>query len=274
MSDLVDTELAIATTPGSVWRPQYAVLLADLGLRLAVLAGVYVVWLVATRAADSIFFPVPTDVLPAVWNDWLTDATTWQENIIPSVIRLLYGFFLAAMVSIALGLAIGRSEALSEYVEPTIHFLRAIPPPALLPVFLIMFGIGDLQKVMVIAFGVAPPILLNSIEGARSVDVLHLDTAQAYQIGRRSRVTRVIFPAAAPNVFAGLRVSMSLAVILMVISELVAATDGIGFRIMRDSRNFAYVDMWAGLVVLALLGILLNGGLTLVERRVLRWRMT
>lgn len=273
MTDLVDTELAIARTPGPLWRSQYAVLLADLGLRLAVLAGVFVVWLVATRAADSIFFPVPTEVLPAAWNDWLTDAATWRENIAPSVVRLLYGFFLAAVLSIALGLAIGRSQALSEYVEPTIHFLRAIPPPALLPVFLIIFGIGDLQKVMVIAFGVAPPILLNSIEGARSVDDLQLDTAQAYQIGRRSRVARVIFPAAAPNVFAGLRVSMSLAVILMVISELVAATDGIGFRIMRDSRNFAYVDMWAGLVVLALLGILLNGGLTLIERRVLKWRM-
>lgn len=246
--------------------------LADLALRIAVLAGVFVVWLLATRSADSIFFPVPTEVLPAVWNDWLTDGTTWQDNIVPSVVRLTYGFVLAAIVSIAFGLAIGRSRLLSELVEPTIHFLRAIPPPALLPVFLIIFGIGDLQKVMLIAFGVAPPILLNSIEGARSVETLHLDTAEAYQIGRRDRVLKVIFPAAAPKVFAGLRVSMSLAVILMVISELVAATDGIGFRINRDARSFAYVDLWAGLVVLALLGILLNAGLSLLERRVLRWR--
>ena len=273
MSDLVDTEMAVVMSDGPLWRWMSVDRLADIGLRLAVLGGVFVFWLLATRAADSIFFPVPTEVLPAVWNDWLADSATWQDNIVPSVIRLLYGFVLAAVVSIALGLAIGRSQVLRELLEPTIHFLRAIPPPALLPVFLIIFGIGDLQKVMVIAFGVAPPILLNSIDGARAVDQLQLDSAAAFQIGRRGRITKVIFPAAAPNVFAGLRVSMSLAVILMVISELVAATDGIGFRIMRDSRNFAYVDMWAGLVVLAILGILLNAGLTLIERRVLRWRL-
>ena len=273
MTELVDTELAHAMSPGPVRPWLSADRLADVGLRLAVLGGVFVAWLLATRAADSIFFPVPTEVLPAVWNDWLADSATWQDNIVPSIVRLLYGFVLAAVVSVALGLAIGRSQLIREFVEPTIHFLRAIPPPALLPVFLIIFGIGDLQKVMVIAFGVAPPILLNTIDGARSVEPLHLDSAAALQIGRRGRITKVIFPAAAPKVFAGLRVSMSLAVILMVISELVAATDGIGFRIMRNSRNFAYVDMWAGLVVLAILGIVLNAGLTVLESRVLKWRL-
>ena len=245
--------------------------LADLGLRATVLLGVFVIWLAATSAADSIFFPVPTDILGATWNDWLTDATTWEEGIVPSVIRLLYGYFLAAVASILLGLAIGRSQFLSELLEPSIHFLRAIPPPALLPLFIIMLGIEDLQKVVLIAFGVAPPILLNTIDGARSVEALQLETASAYQIGRWDRLTRVILPSAAPKIFAGLRVSMSLAVILMVISELFAATNGLGFRINQASRNFAYVDMWAGLVVLGLLGIVLNFALSLVESRVLKW---
>ncbi len=245
--------------------------IVDLGLRLAVLGVMYLTWLVLSSRADSPFYPVPTDVLPAVWNDWLADGPTWRDSIIPSVIRLLYGFFLAAVASIALGLAIGRSRLLSELLEPTIHFLRAIPPPALLPIFFIILGIGDTQKVALIAFGVAPPILLNTIDGARSVEALHLETAAAYQIGRWDRITRVIFPAAAPKVFAGLRVSMSLAIILMVISELFAATDGLGFRINQASRNFAYVDLWAGLVVLAILGIVLNGLLSLVERYVLKW---
>ena len=206
MSDLVDTEMAVVMSDGPLRRWLSVDRIADIGLRLAVLGGVYVFWLLATSAADSIFFPVPTDVLPAGWNVWLTDSTTWQDNIVPSVIRLLYGFVLAAVLSIALGLAIGRSQVLREMLEPTIHFLRAIPPPALLPVFLIIFGIGDLQKVMVIAFGVAPPILLNTIDGARAVDELHLHSAAAFHIGRRGRITKVIFPAAAPNVFAGLRV--------------------------------------------------------------------
>lgn len=245
--------------------------LADIGLRIVVLAGVFALWWYLTDSSDSIFFPVPTDVLPAAWNDWLIDGETWSENILPSLRRLLYGFFLSAIVSIAFGLALGRSRRLSEFVEPLIHFGRAIPPPALLPLFLIVLGIDDVQKIVLIAVGVAPPILLNSIDGARSVEALQLETASAYQIGRWDRWTRVIFPAASPKVFAGLRVSMSLAVILMVISELVAATDGMGFRINSAARDFAYVDLWAGMVVLALLGIVLNIGLALVERRVLRW---
>lgn len=244
---------------------------ADLTLRAGVLGVVFVVWLLATRSADSIFFPLPTEVLPAVWSDWLSDGATWSENVVPSLIRLMYGFVLASLISIALGLAIGRSRLLSDLTEPIIHFLRAIPPPALLPLFLIILGIGDLQKVIFIAFGVAPPILLNTVDGARSVESLQLETARAYRIRRRDRITRVIFPAAAPKIFAGLRVSMSLAVILMVISELVAATDGIGFRIIQASRNFAYVDLWSGLIVLGLLGIVLNAALSVIERSVLRW---
>lgn len=245
--------------------------LLDGSVRLAALLVVGALWLLATQAADSIFFPSPADIIPATWTDWLSDAATWETSIIPSIVRLLYGYFLAAVASILLGLVIGRSQFASEFLEPSIHFLRAIPPPALLPLFLIILGIGDLQKVVLIAVGVAPPILLNTIEGVRAVERLQLETAAAYQISRWDRLTRVILPAAAPKIFAGLRVSMSLAVILMVISELSAATDGLGFRINQAARNFAYLDMWAGLVVLGLLGIVLNLALTLVESRVLRW---
>lgn len=246
--------------------------LGDIVLKAAVLVGVIAVWWFLTNRSTSPYYPSPGDVLPTVWNDWLTDTAAWTDSIIPSVVRIAYGFFLAAVASIALGMAIGRSRWLSELLEPSIHFLRAIPPPALLGVSLVVFGIGDVQKVALIAFGVAPPILLNTIDGARSVEELQLETAQAYQISRWDRIVRVIFPAAAPKVFAGLRVSISLAVILMVISELVAAPDGVGSRINGAARDFDYVDLWAGLVVLALLGIVLNALLTVVERSALRWR--
>ncbi len=245
--------------------------LQDFTLRFAVLVALLAVWWFATGAADSIFFPLPTEILPSVWTDWLADGDAWTDNIIPSLVRMFYGFLLAAVGSILLGLAIGRSKVVGEFVEPIIHFVRAIPPPALLPLFLVLLGIGDLQKVVLIAVGVFPPILLNTIDGVRSVEQLHLDTASAYQIPRPQRVLRVILPSAAPKIFAGLRISLSVAVILMVISELFAATDGIGFRIVQASRNFSYVELWSGIVVLGLLGILLNAGLGLLEMRVLRW---
>ena len=178
------------------------------------------------------------------------------------------------MFAVSLGVAIGRSRTLGDYVEPIIHFVRSIPPPALLPLLLVLLGIGDDMKVVLIAVGVFPPILLNTADGVRSIDPLYLDTAAVYRIPRFRRLTRVILPAAAPQIFAGLRISLSIAVILMVISELIAATNGVGFRILQAQRQFKMVDLWAGLVVLGAMGAALNAVLALIERRVLRWRRT
>ena len=246
---------------------------SDVGIRVAALALLLAFWWWATARADSLFFPTPDEVFAAIWNDWILNfGDSWNENFWPSLKRLLLGFGLAAILSIAIGIAIGRSRRFGEYVEPIIHFIRAIPPPALLPLFIILLGIEDMQKIVLIATGVFPPILLNTIEGVRSIDPQQFDTAQVFQVGRVRRVTHVILPAAAPKIFAGLRISMSIAVILMVISELFAATDGLGFRILQSSRRFQYVDLWAGIIVLGVVGIVLNGLLTLVERRVLKWR--
>ena len=232
-------------------------------------------WKLGTEWADSLFFPPPNEVLSEVWNGWILDwSATWTENLEPSLARLLAGFLLAAVFAVSLGVAIGRSRTLGDYVEPIIHFVRSIPPPALLPLLLVLLGIGDDMKVVLIAVGVFPPILLNTVDGVRSIDPLYLDTAAVYRISRFRRLTRVILPAAAPQIFAGLRISLSIAVILMVISELIAATNGVGFRILQAQRQFKMVDLWAGLVVLGAMGAALNAVLALIERRVLRWRRT
>lgn len=245
----------------------------DLGIQAAVVFGVLVVWKVGTEWKDSLFFPTPNKVLDEVWNGWIRNwSDSWNESLFPSLKRLLAGFLLAAVASITLGVAIGRSRTLGDYVEPVIHFIRSIPPPALLPLFFVLLGIGDSMKIGLIAVGVFPPILLNTIDGVRSIDPLYLDTADAYRITRVRRLTHVILPSAAPKIFAGLRISMSIAVILMVISELFAATDGVGFRIVQAQTQFKMVDLWAGLVVLGAMGAVLNGALALIERRVLRWR--
>lgn len=245
----------------------------DAAIRVVAVIAALALWYWLTARADSLYFPTPDRVFESVWNDWLRPfSTTWSENLWPSLRRLLSGYLLAAVGAIALGVAIGRSPRLGDYVEPTIDFVRAIPPPALLPLFIVLLGIDDSMKIALIAVGVFPPILLNTIEGVRSIDPLYLDTASAFRISWRRRMTHVVLPAAAPKIFAGLRISMSIAVILMVISELVAATDGVGFRILQAQRQFKMVDLWSGLVILGLIGASLNAGLSLVERRVLRWQ--
>jgi ABC-type nitrate/sulfonate/bicarbonate transport system permease component len=150
--------------------------------------------------------------------------------------------------------------------------MRAIPPPALIPLFIVLLGIGDSMKVAMILFGVIWPILLNTVDGVRSVDALHLDTARIFGVSRRDVLFRVVLPSAGPKIFAGLRVSLSIAVILMVISEMVATLNGIGFTLVQAQRNFRMLDVWAGILMLGLIGYVLNTFLSLIERRVLRWQ--
>ncbi len=249
--------------------------LGVVALQIGVVVTAVITWQLAAEAADSFFWPPPREIAREVWDGWIRNwSESWSESIRPSVTRLLAGFLLAAVLSVAGGVVLGRSRAISEYVEPVVHFVRSIPPPALLPLFLVLLGIDDSMKIALIAVGVFPPILLNTIEGVRAIDPLYLDTARALKISPRRRLTHVILPAAAPKIFSGLRISTSIAVILMVVSELYATTNGIGFRMLQSQRAFKYVDTWAAIVVLGVLGALLNGVLSVIERRVLRWSST
>jgi ABC-type nitrate/sulfonate/bicarbonate transport system permease component len=132
-------------------------------------------------------------------------------------------------------------------------------------------GVGDAMKVFIIAFVCVWPVLLNTMDGIGGIDHTLLDTARVYQISARDRILRVMLPAAAPQIFAGLRTSLSLSLILMVISEMVASTNGIGYFVLQSQRTFAIPEMWAGIVLLGILGYVLNFIFLLVERRVLRW---
>lgn len=248
--------------------------------RWAVLAGLVALWELLTRRAESPFFPWPSQIAEAVHERWLsgppsqlylTDAV--GEDVLPSLGRLLTGWGLAAVVGVGLGIALGRSQVLSDYVSPVLHFLRAVPPPALLPVFIVLIGLGSTMQLSVIVFGVIWPILLNAADGARSVPATQVETARAFRVSRAQWLFGVVLPSASPKIFAGLRISLSLSLILMVISEQVGASNGLGRSLLDAQRDFSLRNMWAVIVVLGVLGYLLNSGLLAVERRVLRWHL-
>ena len=134
-----------------------------------------------------------------------------------------------------------------------------------------MIGVGDSMKVFIIAFVCVWPILLNTIDGAAGIDPTLEDTTRVYGVAKRDNLLRVVLPAAGPQIFAGLRTAVSLALILMVISEMVASTNGIGYFILQSQRTFAIPEMWSGILLLGILGYALNGGFVMIERRVLRW---
>ena len=243
-----------------------------IALRISVLAGLALAaQLLALLANDPVSWPRLTDVIARLWSSWVTEPAAWTDAIAPSLARLLAGWAGALAVGVTVGTLLGLSATARDYLGPAINFLRAIPPPALLPLFIVLLGIGDGMKAAVIGFGAVWPILLNTADGVASVEPLQRDTARAYRIGFRDELLRIILPAAGPKVFAGLRISLSIAVILMVISEMVATVDGVGFALVQAQRSFRTLDVWAAILVLGVIGFALNAALAAVEGRTLRW---
>jgi ABC-type nitrate/sulfonate/bicarbonate transport system permease component len=242
------------------------------GRRIGVLVGLVVAWQLASIAVDDpVSWPAFTDVLARFWDRWVSDPEAWRRSLLPSLGRLLAGWIVAVLLGVALGTIVGLSRWARDITGPAFAFMRAIPPPALLPLFIVLFGIGDAMKIAVIAFGAVWPILLNTADGVSSVDALRLDIGRVYHVRRRDRLLRIILPAASPAIVAGLRVSLSIAVILMVVSEMVATVDGVGFELVQAQRTFRSIDVWATIVLLGALGYGLNGVLRRVERPLLRW---
>ncbi|SEG54869.1 ABC-type nitrate/sulfonate/bicarbonate transport system, permease component [Nonomuraea solani] len=232
-------------------------------------------WELTARSADSPYLPGPTKILARAYEKWfsgpyiLTDEAI--DNFVPSLLRVSGAWCLAVIVGVSLGIALGRTAWLADFISPLIEFGRAVPPPAMLPVFLVLFTMGTQVQVATIVFGIVWPILLNSIDGARSVDHLKIETATVFGVPARLRFTRIILPAASPKIFAGLRLSVSLALILMIISELKGSTEGIGYLLNLASNNADMPAIWAGVLVLGVLGFTLNTLFLMVERRVLAW---
>lgn len=252
--------------------------LREFGIRWGALVALGVVWEIAARAAGSPFFPPISRILERFAELWLSGPPTTlfltervATEIVPSLARMLGGWSIAVILGVLLGVAIGRSRVLGDFVEPIVHFVRAIPPPALIPIFLILLGFGSEMRVSLIAFAVIWPVLLNTIDGVRSVEPLHLDTGRVFEFDRRKVFFGIVLPSAAPKIFAGMRVSLSVALIVMVISEMVGQPGGIGSVILGAQRTYRMADMWAGILLLGILGYLLNAILALVESRVTSW---
>ncbi|WP_225635440.1 ABC transporter permease [Streptomyces solaniscabiei] len=227
------------------------------------------VWWAASAGSTDVYWPPLRTILTAFPDVWTGER--WRGDVLPSVLRLAAGYALAAVAGVALGTLVGSYRRVRAVCEPVLEFLRAVPPPVLVPVIMLFAGIGDTMKVVVIASGCVWPVLLNTVEGVRAVDAVMADTARSYGITGPARLTYVVLPSAGPQIFAGLRQALSIGIILMVISEMFAASNGLGFTIVQFQRSFAIPDMWTGILLLGVLGFVLSVLFRLVERRVLGW---
>jgi ABC-type nitrate/sulfonate/bicarbonate transport system permease component len=240
-----------------------------IGFTFALPVVLFALWWFASANSTDFYFPPLSRIIDSLVEEWF--GPRLADDVLPSLLRLAAGYFIAAVVGVTLGVLIGTYKRLRDLLEPVLEFFRAIPPPVIVPILMLIFGIENTMKIVVIAFGCMWPILLNTAEGVRAVDSTLSDTARTYRISGVARLRYLILPSASPQMAAGLRQGLSVAIILMVISELFAASDGLGFAIVQAQRSFAIPEMWAGMLMLGLLGFLLSLLFRLVESRWLAW---
>jgi len=238
-------------------------------LVLGLPAALFLTWYAASATSENFYAPPLRQILVAFADTWTLDRL--RADVLPSLARLGAGYLLAALIGVAAGVAIGANPRLRAAAEPVLEFFRAVPPPVLVPVIMLFAGIGNGMKVIVIVSGCVWPVLLNTVEGVRATDGVLSDTARAYRITGPARLRHLLLPGASPQIAAGLRQALSIAIILMVISEMFAASNGLGLTIVQFQRSFAIPEMWSGIILLGLLGFGLSELFRLVERSVLAW---
>ena len=242
------------------------------GASLLVAAGFVALWQAAAdhRLVSPVFLPGPDRAWAALLRGFARGTLT--ANLLGTVERMVLGWILASAVGIALGAVVGASPRLRAYLGPLLEFLRPLPASALIPVGIALLGLSDGMVLAVVAFGSLWPVLLATVHGFASVEPRLYEVARALQMSRGATVARIALPSAGPDILAGMRLGLTVALILAVVCEMLAAREGLGNWILLAARSFRAPDLYAGVLVLGALGYVSSAVLAAVEARALAWR--
>ena len=235
-------------------------------------AGLIAIWqLVAEfRLVSPVFLPAPSRAFGELWIR-AEDGSLWPP-LLATTRRMLLGWFLASLAGVALGAAIGLTPLARQLLEPTLEFLRPLPASAMIPVAILFFGLSEQMAAFVIAFGSIWPVLMSSIYGFGAVRVRLQEVAAMLDLTRLEFLWKIAIPSAMPDILAGMRTGLAVSLILAVVTEMQASLPGLGHDVFLAQRSFRSAELFAGLIMLGLLGVVINHGLQLAERRILRWR--
>jgi sulfonate transport system permease protein len=222
------------------------------------------------RLISPVFFPPPSRVAVALYNQAVS-GSLWFPLLMTSL-RMLSGWLLAVFIGLSLGALIGLSRQSSDYLEPSLEFLRTLPASAVLPIFIMLMGLTDLMVISVIAFGSLWPVLLGSLHGFRSTEPRLLEVSRTLELDKKAVLTKITLPHATPDILAVARISIGFALILAVVAEMLSSLPGLGNNVLLASRSFRSADLYAGIIVLGILGATSTGIINALERRLLRWR--
>ena len=232
-----------------------------------------VIWQVApTAGLVNPFFVSPLSQVAAAWWEMLGNGQLW-EHLSASLVRSGTGFLLAVTLAIPIGTAIAWYSPVREVLSPVFEMFRNTAALALLPVFLLVLGIGETSKIAIVLYACFFPILLNTISGVQSVDPQLLRSARVLGLSQTTTFRKVVFPAALPTIFTGIRIAGAAAILVLIAAEMIGATAGLGYLINYSQYNFLIPQMYAAILTTTALGLAVNYGLVALERRFSRWRV-
>ncbi|WP_159888183.1 ABC transporter permease [Paenibacillus puerhi] len=236
--------------------------------------GLLTVWEAAPRLGlvNVTFFPPFSEVVQAWWR--LLAAGDLAEHTAASLSRSFSGFALAIALSIPLGLAIGWWKTVAELLNPLLELMRNTAALAILPVFILLLGLGETSKIAIVFYACAFPLLLNTISGVKNVDPLLIKSARSMGLSSVRLFRKVILPASIPTIFVGIRQAGASSILVLVAAEMVGAKSGLGYLVQYAQFSFLITDMYAGIITISVIGVIINYTLLFVERRLTGWKQT
>jgi sulfonate transport system permease protein len=251
-----------ATASAALWRV----------LSFLVAAGFVALWqaIANARLVSPVFLPGPD----RAWNALVRGLTEGDlmAKVIGTLEHMAFGWLVASLAGVALGALIGSSPRVRPYITPTLEFLRPLPVSAIIPVAIAFFGLSQTMALFVIAFGAIWPMLLATVHGFAAVEPRLYEVARSLHLSRMAVIFKIGLPSASPDILAGMRLSVTVALILAVVCEILAGLDGLGHWILISARTFRSADLFAGVILLGVIGYLTALIVALVERKLLVWR--
>ena len=240
-------------------------LLLQIGVPVLLVA----LWWVWSIGQTNPFYPPLPEILIRFREIWLFDH--FVSDALPSLRNLGLGFGIAVVLGVLTGLLFALIPVLSEMFSPLIHFYRAVPSVAVIPIFISLLGFGNEVRLLVIVLAAFPPTWIATMDGIRAVEPQLHEVAKVFRITNTERVVGVLLPSALPQIFTGVQASLQFSFVVLIATEMLGSSEGIGAMTILAQQSFASVDMWTGIILLGIIGFLSNYLLGRIRGRVLRW---
>lgn len=236
------------------------------------IAGLLILWEIISslNIVSPLFLPAPSAILTTGWSMVISGEI--YENLIASLYRIIIGYALGATFGILIGLILGFFRWADAIGTPIVYSIYPIPKIALLPLFILWLGIGELSKVTIIALGVFFPVVINTFSGVKSVDQMLIKAAVTFGSNPVNVIRKVILPGSLPMIFAGLKLAAGTSLLLLVSAEMIAAQKGIGSMVLHYGNLMITTKLMVGVIVLSLLGLIFNRGLQWLENKLVPWK--